>query len=299
MGQNWMGTSVILPDMVLSGRANQLWKYSGIDSPTDCLDKTHFKQYPYTISYQYNSRGFRDQEWPLSDEELKTAIWCVGDSFTVGVGSPVEHTWTWLLQKQTGQRIINVSMDGASNNWISRQVKQIQHNIAPKNIVIMWSYLHRRECNDNFKSDEDRRLHSNRFPDEFEDLLNFKHCIESVDLTSGTVLQFAIPDYTAISFENLDLTWKTLRGHTWPVVAPKTLQELSALPDFIQSELKQNFKIWDFLQAELELNCLLSTLEYNIVNVPRLDLARDGHHFDVLTAQWVVDQTVDQLDLLI
>jgi hypothetical protein len=287
---------MILPDVALTSRVNQSWKYSGIDSPTDCLDKTHFKQYPHAISYQYNSRGFRDQEWPDTLEELKTAIWCVGDSFTVGVGSPVEHTWPSMLQKQTGQRIINVSMDGASNNWISRQVKQIQHNIAPKNIVIMWSYLHRRECNYSFKSDEDRRLHSSRFPDESEDLLNFKHCTESVDLTSDTVLQFSVPDYTAISFENLDLTWKTLRGHTWPAVAPKTSQELSALPAFIQSELKQNFKIWDFFQEQLELNCLLSTLTNNIVNVTRLDLARDGHHFDVLTAQWVVDQIVDQLD---
>ena len=297
MEQNQLGSSVILPDVALTTRANQHWEYSGMDSIDTCLDPQHFKQYPHTISYQYNSRGFRDQEWPESSEELKTAIWCVGDSFTLGLGSPVEHTWPGLLQKQTGQRTINVSMDGASNNWIARQVKQIQQTVAPETIVIMWSYLHRRESNDQLKADEDRRLHSDIFSDDSTDLDNFKHCVELVDHSSN-VVQFSIPDYTAISLDNIALAWSTLRGHSWPLEHPTTLQQLLELPEFVQLELKQQFKIWPQFQKDLELYHRLSTLTNSIVNVKRLDLARDGHHFDCVTAQWVVDQTVNQLNCL-
>jgi hypothetical protein len=286
---------MILPDFVLPSRINQCWEYSGMDSPTNCLDKTHFKQYPHAISYHYNSRGFRDQEWPESSEDLKTAIWCVGDSFTVGLGSPVEHTWPWLLQKQTGQRIINVSMDGASNNWIARQVKQIQDTVAPKTIVIMWSYLHRRESSNNLTSDEERRLHSDIFSDDATDIDNFKRCVELVDYSNTNILEFSVPHYTAIGIENVAHAWSTFRGHSWPLEHPTTPQQLLELPEFVQHELKQQFNVWEQFQQVLEINYQLSTLIDRIVNVERLDLARDGHHFDRITAQWVVDRIVNQL----
>ena len=38
--------------------------YSGMDCAKDCFDKKHFKNYTKKISYQYNSKGFRDNEWP-------------------------------------------------------------------------------------------------------------------------------------------------------------------------------------------------------------------------------------------
>ena len=287
---------MILPDFVLPSRVNQCWEYSGMDSLSDCLDKTHFKKYPHAISYQYNSRGFRDQEWPQTLEELKTAIWCVGDSFTVGLGSPMEHTWPGLLQKQTGQRIINVSMDGASNNWIARHVKQIQDTVAPETIVIMWSYLHRRESSNNLATDEERRLHSDAFSNDATDIDNFKQCVELIDYSSNTIIEFSIPHYTEIGLENVALTWSTLRGRDWPLAHPATPQQLLELPEFVQQELKQQFKIWTQFQQVLELHYQLSTLIDRIINVERLDLARDGHHFDLITAQWVVDQIVNRLN---
>ena len=77
---------MILPDFTISSKINQNWAYSGMDSPDLCLDSKHFKSYPYSVSYQYNSRGYRDHEWP---DDLQNAVWCIGDSFTVGIGSPV------------------------------------------------------------------------------------------------------------------------------------------------------------------------------------------------------------------
>jgi hypothetical protein len=136
---------MILPDFVLPSRVNQCWKYNGIDSLESCLDKKHFESYPYDITYRYNSRGFRDTEWPDSIKELQSAIWCVGDSFTVGIGSPLEHTWPWILQKATQRRTINVSMDGASNMWIARKSLDIVNKIKPAHLIIQWSYISRRE----------------------------------------------------------------------------------------------------------------------------------------------------------
>jgi hypothetical protein len=129
---------MLLAELILTNRIGQCWDFTGLDQFEQCRDKEHFKSYPYLIQYKYNSRGFRDQEWPISIEELKNAIWCIGDSFTVGLGSPLEHTWPYQLSNITQQRVINVSMDGASNEWIARMVQHIVHDIEPKNIVIMW-----------------------------------------------------------------------------------------------------------------------------------------------------------------
>lgn len=276
---------MILPDFVLPSRVNQCWEYSGMDSIDECKDKKHFEQYPHTISYQYNSRGFRDQEWPNSVEELKDAIWCVGDSFTVGVASPLEHTWPWLLQNQTGRRVINVSMDGASNNWIARRTALIQKEIAPKNIVVMWSYISRREHENTKLDDEQRRLHLINSSD-FEDILDLKQCINSIK--NNNVIQLSIPSY--LPFLDTQSRWNSLRGPQWPVTVPTTVDELLALPESIQYELKNRFNKWAEFELLIGLKSGQVLIEKNIIQVNNLDRARDGHHFDIITAQWVVEQ---------
>jgi hypothetical protein len=295
MEQNQLGSPMILPDLILHSRVNQCFQHTGIDDLNFCLDKKHFRQYPHAISYQHNSRGFRDQEWPSTVEELKKCIWCFGDSFTVGVGSPLEHTWPYLLGKNTGRRVINVSMDGASNNWIARQIANVQKEINPTHIVVMWSYLHRRESNDHNKSDEERRIHNDKELDDFADLHNFKHCVDMVKIQGSAPLQLSVPDYTAISLDAMDHCWKNIRGASWPDNIPRSLQKLLELPNTVQQELKEHFKLWSEIKTALEVQSLLTLLENDIIKINRIDIARDGHHFDLLTAQWVVDQITNQL----
>jgi hypothetical protein len=138
---------MILSNLIVPSRQNQICTESGIDSFDRCLNKKHFKSYPYPIEYRYNSRGFRDSEWPVDINELQKAIWCVGDSFTVGLGSNITHTWVNILQKQSAQRCINVSMDGASNNWIAKKAIDIINTVCPRIIILHWSYINRREMN--------------------------------------------------------------------------------------------------------------------------------------------------------
>jgi hypothetical protein len=105
------------------------------------------KNYQYPIHYSFNSRGFRDVEWPETIEELKNSIWCVGDSGTMGVGSPLSHTWPAILQEVTQTRTINISVRAIANDWIFRQTQQILEQIQPRLIVIQWTFLHRRDLN--------------------------------------------------------------------------------------------------------------------------------------------------------
>jgi hypothetical protein len=126
---------------VVKDRINFQSNFSGIDSPECCLNRKHFQNYKKKITYHYSSHGFRDLEWP---DNLSDVIWCVGDSFTVGIGQSQEETWPQLLQKKIGKRCLNLGEDGCSNDTMYLRIKKIVELYNPKLIVVMWSYLHRR-----------------------------------------------------------------------------------------------------------------------------------------------------------
>jgi len=286
---------MILPDLILKSRVNLRCNESGIDSYKKCLDRDHFKNFPHAVEYQYNTRGFRDTEWPTDHQELKNAIWCVGDSFTVGIGSPFRHTWPQVLQENTDLRVINVSMDGASNDWIARQTIDIYNTISPRNIVIMWSYFHRREA-DIKTTDEDRRLHFTE-TNEKADLENFTNCFAAVNrLQNVNIVHFLIPRAYCNSFNQLTTIWADIKGPDWPHQPPRNTQELDELPEFIIHELKHVFCVY---QEFLDLfECLDSENSISSIrHVPQLDWARDNHHFDILTSQWVAEQAITDLIL--
>ena len=155
-----------------------------MDCLEDCADKKHYLSYAKDITYWYNSRGFRDMEWP---EDLSDVIWCVDDSFTVGIGQPFEETWPQLLQEKTGKRCLNLGEDGCSNDKISLRTKEIFQLYAPKTIVVMWSYFSRRRVNN-------INVHHNR--DDFgdaEDLENFKKNYAMVNALPTNIINLVIP----------------------------------------------------------------------------------------------------------
>ena len=138
--------------LIVPKKINWRSDYSGMDVLKLCNDRQHFLNYSKKITYEYNSKGFRDHEWPT---ELNDLIWCVGDSFTVGIGQPFAETWPQLLEKKIGRRCINLGEDGCSNDTISLRVEKIYDLYKPKLIIVMWSYLHRRRIdNENVHSDK-------------------------------------------------------------------------------------------------------------------------------------------------
>lgn len=277
-----------LSDFILQSRVNSCWNESGMDSLKHCLNKKHFKNYPHKVEYSYNSRGFRDVEWPESINELKNSIWCIGDSFTVGTGSPLEHTWPYLLQQRTGRRCINVSMDGASNEWMARKTHALINEINPDDIVIMWSYTSRRENKNLLLSDEDRRIENVKCSF-IEDFINFKSCLDSV--AHFNIKHTVIPKFSAGNDLNeLIKIYNDVKDASWDSVV--TVDDFANLPLNIVTELIDDFKVYDRM---VELSEIVEIIDYcksvhNLLEVKQLDYARDYHHFDKLTSQWLINQ---------
>ena len=294
---------MILSDFILPSRQNQIWAESGLDSLKLCLDKKHFKSYPYPVEYRYNSRGFRDAEWPTELAELKQAIWCVGDSFTVGLGNPVEHIWPYLLQQHTGQRVINVSMDGASNDWMARKIKRLVEVIAPKTIIVQWSYLCRRESQIG-NNDEEKRLaydsHNYETSDD-ADIENFKNCVLQTKQISKNcqIINSIIPDaFPGISLREIRSWWyNDIQSH-WPQTLPALFTDIST--DLLE-ELKKKQQYSKYfnhyiLQDFMENNSIILVDQYDEFFNKRV--SRDGHHYDLATATKFVNEVQTKFKLV-
>lgn len=283
---------MILPDLVLPSRVNQQWQYSGIDSPEHCRDRRHFENYTLPVSYCYNSRGFRDHEWPDSLQQLKKSIWCVGDSFTVGLGSPWQHIWPVILHSKTSARTINVSMDGASNNWISRKAIRILQEIKPDCMVIHWSYVSRREAtvesvSERFWNSFYSAIRAPGWPDcawtDIDSLPQFiKDEIETVHggfpvLSDESRILQSIKCSTEQDIENTLHCIQQVDQH-----ADSTKIVHSFIPEFVPAQCRG--------QIESQLSGLV------IPELSRLDLARDGHHYDIKTSEFFCRHIVDFLN---
>lgn len=292
-----LGTQIILPDFILPSRVNQHWQYSGMDSLEKCLDKNWFRQYPHRVEYHYNSRGFRDAEWPDSIEELKNSIWCVGDSFTVGLGSPLENTWVYQLQKVSKRRTINISLDGASNNWISRKIVDILQKISPRHIVVQWSYITRREYSKEYAHN---RLWYNFYQDikdpqwpQCDCLLDFDQLPDYIKTEILTV-HGGIPTVSdeerrcfydpqdLVNGYDVDNTIQCINSIIQSTQDCKILH--SSIPNFASNV--DALKIADYLEQN----------NLNYFAVEQLDHARDYHHYDKLTSEFFVNQIINYLD---
>jgi hypothetical protein len=191
----------MLDELFLTSSADQCLTELGIDSYDQCLDKNFFESYPHRVFYFFNSRGFRDVEWP---ENIGNNIWCVGDSFTVGLGQPFEHIWPQQIQTLIDDTVINVSLNGASNDWIARKVLYILKNADPKAILIQWSYLHRRENKNESLLDEQRLMHHD--PADTDDVGNLLKNVLMVEKEKGNIpiVYSFIPNFYNIKQDSND-----------------------------------------------------------------------------------------------
>jgi hypothetical protein len=291
---------MILPDFILTTRQNKIWTESGMDSLEWCGDKDYFKSYPYTVEYNYNSRGYRDAEWPETIEELKECIWCFGDSFTVGLGSPLAHTWVNILQQRTGIRCINVSMDGASNEWIVRKINRIIEEINPQKLVVQWSYLHRGEKTDFSLDDERRRIeYAGYYMSTLELLAHFKNIQDSIKNSTTQIVQsvipYAIPILTDNQYKELI---NCIKGTDWSDLSDITIDQVHSIDTAVKKELK-NFEVLDKIIEYLETkeSLLLSDIKQNCILIDQIDFARDRHHYDHLTAGKFVDSVINRFNI--
>ena len=280
---------MILPDFIIPSRVNKYWHESGMDCENLCFDKVHFLKYPHAIDYRYNSRGYRDQEWP---DDLYNAIWCIGDSYTVGLGSPLMHTWPYILQQTSKQRIINISMDGASNDWIARKSLEIIRRIAPKNLVIHWSFFSRGEKENKDRPDDERLIPTKylTIKNQFENFKNNFDLLETNKKDVNIVHSF-IPNASPVLWDHLiQVRWDEFKGTSWPNLVPTNRASLNQLSTEILAELKQ-LNLYDELCNSYDFFHILKNIIKGVKFVPQLkqlDRARDGHHYDIITATSLV-----------
>jgi hypothetical protein len=281
---------MILPNFILHSRKNKSWNESGIDSFDECRDREHFKTFPHPVIYQYNSRGFRDTEWPSTLEELQDCVWCVGDSFTVGIGSPAEHMWSNILQSKINKRCINVSMDGASNKWIARKVIEILKIIQPKLLITHWSYINRDELANDALTDEDRRVKDISDTISLNQLIkNNCEIIQEVETHKNQckIIHSFIPSLSALLFFDnyfVDI-WNDIKEADWPE-PPKNYHEFTGLNKTIVKKLTDCFDLYELFDT-------WHSLFDKIIFIPKfkkIDIARDGLHYDILTATNFADQ---------
>ena len=281
----------MLADLILHSRVNQTWNFSGMDSPEECMNKLHFARYPHKVIYNYNSRGFRDREWP---DNLQDAIWCIGDSFTVGLGAPIEHTWPYLLEQRTGQRTINVSMDGAANDWISRRTVDIIKEIDPKKIIVHWSYLQRREADDATALEQKwKYTYSQLYEKSWPKMIPFNE-FDTLPLEIQTKIKDSCDwdTFHEINDESRRM-WRIKIGegdiengisNINKVNQPNSKVIHSFVPEFSAKEDTEKFYV--------ELDKL--DVKY-IAEIPKLDLARDYHHYGLASANYLVDRLLPLL----
>jgi hypothetical protein len=292
---------MILPDFVLLSRVNCEEKFTGMDCEEFCESPRLFAQYPHPIVYKYNSRGFRDAEWP---DDLTSAIWCVGDSFTVGVGCPHSHTWPSVLQRKTHTRCINVSLDGASNQWIARKIVSLTQSLAPKCLVVHWSYIHRRESNSSLLTKTMNshwvnfynKIKDPTWPqylslDEFDQLPEYIQK-EILEIHAGAAEHALLTHRLILDDESRRLYFDPLCNEqadvedTIDCVNKVQGLGINVIHSFVPGFAAKSAATHIIKHLD-QLGCRY------VVPFNRLDVARDGHHYGAATAEFFTDQIIN------
>lgn len=279
---------MILPEVNILFKPDESQKefFYGDDTIDTCLDKKHFLNYPHEVTYNFNNRGFRDDDWPDTKKELENCIWCFGDSFTFGIGQPYETIWSKILQYQLNKRTINVSLGGASNEWISKMAVRVLNELSPKYMIIMWSYMSRREHPNKNLSDRDRRI-KNSNESLLKDCKNWLKCYNSVNSKKSDIIHFSIPKFCPNEF-NGDIKfifeiWDLIKGKDWPR-CPTSKKEFLNLPKNILNEVNQICR--NNIEELFEIHEMGSKFSH-VIETKQIDYGRDGVHYDRLTCEWI------------
>lgn len=156
---------MIFPEIVNEEHRNYKGVYTGCDSPKyfdsypkklrvkagdQNLKLEDFLAYPHKINYDFNSRGFRDEEWP---ENLNDCYFCIGDSQVAGIGIPYKNMFVNILQTNLQKRIINCGNPGGNNYyWIVQKSRLILDTLKIKKLILVWGPAHRNHFHVTVKS---------------------------------------------------------------------------------------------------------------------------------------------------
>lgn len=158
-------------ELKIGGYVNFSADTLGIDSLEHCFDKQHYRRFPYNVKYRFNELGYRER--PLAEYSSRPVI-VIGDSFTQSLGLPFEYSYSQQLENLLGTQCLNFSLNGASNDWISRKLSIILKYFCPCAVVVHYTFSHRREKNCPDWFDDERTLCPIDAEGTAQDLLNWQ-----------------------------------------------------------------------------------------------------------------------------
>lgn len=133
----------VLPDAVDKPKGKTIY-WQGSDS----LEK--FKANPVpgydetSITYTFNSQGFREEEFDLTNGRKK--ILCLGCSHTEGIGLRLEDAWVTKLKKHFPDHdVYNLGWGGGSTDTVARLLANSAGVFKPEAVFILWPDKNRYE----------------------------------------------------------------------------------------------------------------------------------------------------------
>ena len=245
---------------------------SGMDHPKKCkCSVEEWYNYPIqNFNYEFNSWGFRGPEY--AQFVGKSVNLCLGDSFTVNVGGPVDHSWCSQLALHFDVPTLNLGMDGAGNDAIRLVYDRACDLFDVQNTFVMYSYLHRRLVDTKFEQEV------------YNDSENFKYFLEHRIIG---VYESAIPYWNYVQNEEEFLNnnrlfffgsikdrktftdpkkYNNLKGADWPSYEKYVAGAEVNLEQFTESDLycsEQKFKNRDGHHMNQETNKVYADYFYN------------------------------------
>jgi hypothetical protein len=236
-------------------RINYYGQYCGRDKPNlSGLGKSWWYNYPIqNFDYQFNSWGFRDEDF---EQYIgKKVNICLGDSITLNLGGPVEHSWCSQLAKHFDIPTLNFGMEASGNDAISIVYNKLKNIFDIQNVFVMYSFLHRRlidgkfeinpQCNDqeNFEY-----FLKHRISNAFECALPIwcwskeeKKFLSELEIYFLDILYFF--NYQSVDRKFIDKdAYNNLKGPNWPTLE-EFIQGAEAHPDMLTKEFGEFISI--------------------------------------------------------
>ena len=233
----------------------------GIDEPFT-KDTTYERWHAYPVqnfTYNYNDWGFRGNDY--KEYIGQPVIICLGDSFTVNIGGPIEHSWPSLLAKHFPIPTLNLGMDGAGNDAIKLLYYRACDLFDVQFTFVMYSFMHRRLINNKFyqRVNEDTDNYDyfaeQRIANAIECVLpswcwepntELEHLkSENLFMLSAKGWQLFSDDVGIDRVCVIEKSYNNLRGTDWP-----TYEQFVSGADIHPDMLTEQFG--DFIQPELQ-----------------------------------------------
>jgi len=170
-------------------------------------------------------------------------------------------------------------MDGASNNWIARIALAILSEFSTADIVVHWSFLHRRE-------------------------LDYQQALQKkFEFFYDSVRDPTWPDCEFAEFDQLPqrIQKELTLVHKWNT----NIFSEDCATQYIHSDLAEDIENTKTCIQQLSSRAIHSHIPNwtppgtkiynNIILTKQVDLARDGFHYDIKTSELLVDKIMSAL----